>query len=227
MDEGLKFAVVLLAASGEDAGIAIEERLAFFKRQCFLDARHSLFVYKLRTMQPADFLQQYGGGECDVRSWFLTSTLFPLHNRGSLERSLFESAVNYYREHGKRVKRKRAKLPTGVKTIPTSALSVQGWLLRYEYKMATFAELMQENELATRYEAGVDRKRSEHLLLHACTHSRRHYIMAYNMLMELFKESVSRDTAVTNRVVLYSPKWTEMMVLADSMSFKVRQGDQR
>jgi trafficking protein particle complex subunit 11 len=37
----------------------------------------------------------------------------------SLHKSLFEHAVGYYREHGKRVKRKRSKLPA-LKSSPTS-----------------------------------------------------------------------------------------------------------
>jgi hypothetical protein len=76
---------------------------------------------------------------------------------GSLQDALHESALEYYVAHSKRVRRKRNRHNHG-SIIPTPHLSAgsgsgrplgpQGWAVRYEYKMATFAEFRDEQEVA-------------------------------------------------------------------------------
>ena len=78
-----------------------------------------------------------------------------------MQKSLYEYGLNYYREHGKRVKKKRNKLPSPsgnyMRLSPPPSekpstgpqpLSIQGWMIRYDYKLATFAEFRQEMEAA-------------------------------------------------------------------------------
>ena len=76
----------------------------------------------------------------------------------SLQKSLYDHALAYYRELSKRIKKKRSRLPstTSVPNIrreeksdnTPQPLIVQGWMIRYDYKMATFAELRQEIDSA-------------------------------------------------------------------------------
>ncbi|KAF8752579.1 Foie gras liver health family 1 [Rhizoctonia solani] len=79
---------------------------------------------------------------------------------GSLQDALHESALEYYVAHSKRVRRKRNR-HNHSSMVPTSHLSSgsgsgrplgpQGWSVRYEYKMATFAEFRDEQEVARKH----------------------------------------------------------------------------
>lgn len=64
--------------------------------------------------------------------------------------------MEYYVAHSKRVRRKRNRhnhgsapvLPHALGSGSGRPLSAQGWAVRYEYKMATFAEFRDEQEVA-------------------------------------------------------------------------------
>jgi hypothetical protein len=88
----------------------------------------------------------------DFLARYRTCRLLALNNFvDSVEKSLFDYAVNFYRDRGKNVKRKRGKLMSQAKTAFTATgLSPLGWLIRYDYKMGVFAELMQDAEFSSR-----------------------------------------------------------------------------
>lgn len=72
---------------------------------------------------------------------------------------MYEPAVEYYTSHSKRVRRKRnrhAQSGSGYPTPlgPTNVvrpLRPEGWTVRYEYKMACFAEFRGEDEVALKF----------------------------------------------------------------------------
>lgn len=75
----------------------------------------------------------------------------------SLQEALYEPALEYYTNHSKRVRRKRnrhsqAATPYSVGqpigSAPARPLRPEGWTVRYEYKMACFAEFRGEDEVA-------------------------------------------------------------------------------
>lgn len=84
----------------------------------------------------------------------------------SLQQALHEPAVDYYTSHSKRVRRKRNRhthgssigyLTPAVSSVPvTRPLRPEGWTVRYEYKMACFAEFRGEDEVALKYVSFVD-----------------------------------------------------------------------
>ena len=79
---------------------------------------------------------------------------------------MYEHGLNYYREHNKRIKRKKtmaASSPIYNNTNYNSSmlidyspstpipLGIHGWMTRYDYKLATFAEFRQELDTALKY----------------------------------------------------------------------------
>ncbi|KAK0486236.1 Foie gras liver health family 1-domain-containing protein [Armillaria novae-zelandiae] len=103
--------------------------------QSGLDARAALFVLSpVSSSELGDFVQ-------------------------SLQQALYEPAVEYYTSHSKRVRRKRNRHTQAVSSYsnPLSPvghagtirpLRPEGWTVRYEYKMACFAEFRGEDETA-------------------------------------------------------------------------------
>ena len=79
----------------------------------------------------------------------------------SLQDALYDPAVEYYTSHSKRVRRKRNRhsqsssynppplIPVG--TAAPRPLRPEGWTVRYEYKMACFAEFRGEDEVALKW----------------------------------------------------------------------------
>jgi hypothetical protein len=135
----------------------------------------------------------------------------------SLQQALYETAVEYYTSHSKRVRRKRNKHAQSGSNYPTSIpllgpvgvvrpLRPEGWNVRYEYKMACFAEFRGENEVALKYiiinQYGLSLIRS------------RHYQDAYSALVMMFG-SVAMLPPRTKR-------WAEAKVLIDCIDIKVR-----
>lgn len=56
--------------------------------------------------------------------------------------------MEYYSAHSKKVRKKRAKVPpTGPGAGPGKGLAKDGWIVRYEYKAGTFAEIRGELEV--------------------------------------------------------------------------------
>lgn len=134
-ERGIKLAVVILTSRLMLDHPELDSRLSFIRKRSSLDARASLFV--LSPVPPAD-----------VANFLKT-----------LKAELHEPAMDYYREHSRRLRRKRSRstshsfaqsssyhqpgqLPT------TTPLNPQGWAVRSDYKLATFAEFRQEFQVA-------------------------------------------------------------------------------
>lgn len=84
----------------------------------------------------------------------------------SLQQALYDSALEYYTAHSKRVRRKRNRhaqaypspappvggmRPKAAGLALARALRPEGWTVRYEYKMACFAEFRREDEVALKW----------------------------------------------------------------------------
>lgn len=132
-----RFVVVLLCEDGgfpDDA----DERVAGIRRATNLDPK-SIFVLPPDPVQSE--LRQF------VKSLF-----------GSLQ----SPCVEYYRDLSKHARRKRNRgsipPPTAPPTSGTSqTLSLQGWNVRYEFKLGIFAEFRQEMDAACRnYESAYE-----------------------------------------------------------------------
>lgn len=86
---------------------SLDYRLSIIRRQSGLDSRASLFV-----ISPVP--------QAEVQKFV-----------ASLQIELYESAIDYYREHGRRVRRKRSRVPTSTVSRPiggsaTSAPTLSG-----------------------------------------------------------------------------------------------------
>lgn len=119
LERGTKLAVVLLCSRELLDDPALDLRLSLIRRQSGLDSRASLFV-----ISPVP--------QAEVAN-FCTS----------LKHELYPAALDYYREHGRRVRRKRTR-----QVPPGAALSDRGWTVRYDYKLALFAEMRSEIEVS-------------------------------------------------------------------------------
>ncbi|KAH9072843.1 Gryzun, putative trafficking through golgi-domain-containing protein [Lactarius deliciosus] len=137
-ERGIKLTVVLMASRKMLDDPALDARLTFIRRQSGLDYRAALFV--LSPVSPSEL------------SEFVKS----------LQQALYEPAVEYYTSHSKRVRRKRNRhaqaassyvppLPPLGMTAPARPLRPEGWTVRYEYKMACFAEFRGEYEVALKH----------------------------------------------------------------------------
>ncbi|KAH7329744.1 Foie gras liver health family 1-domain-containing protein [Rhizoctonia solani] len=136
-ERGIKLTVVLLASRRALDDPALDSRLSFIRRQGGLDSRAALFVLSpVSSSELNEFV-------------------------GTLQDALHESALEYYVAHSKRVRRKRNRHNHG-SSIPAPShlpagsgsgrpLGPQGWAVRYEYKMATFAEFRDEQEVARKH----------------------------------------------------------------------------
>ena len=80
----------------------------------------------------------------------------------SLQQALYEPAIEYYTNHSKRVRRKRNRHsqssssyvhapPVSPTAVAPRPLRPEGWTVRYEYKMACFAEFRGEDQVALKY----------------------------------------------------------------------------
>ncbi|EMD33144.1 hypothetical protein CERSUDRAFT_118207 [Gelatoporia subvermispora B] len=138
-DYGVKLTVVLLASRRMLDDPALDNRLTFIRRQSGLDPRAALFVLSpVSQAEIGDFVR-------------------------SLQDALYEPAVEYYTNHSKRVRRKRNKhsqtvssyplpmSPIGAAAATPRPLRPEGWTVRYEYKMACFAEFRGEDEIALKH----------------------------------------------------------------------------
>ena len=149
-----------------------------------------------------------------------------------MQKHLYENAVAYYREHGKRIKKKKSKLPTmplrpvvvaptvtsGISNSgavssprPAQPLNPMGWSVRYEFKMGVFAEFRQDLDTAER-----------------------HYEGAYQSLVDIFHSAIAAAGGVyapggggvgggAGMDVLqpFTSRWYEARTLADCISLKV------
>ncbi|TDL16121.1 hypothetical protein BD410DRAFT_647647 [Rickenella mellea] len=149
-ERGIKLTVVLMASRRMLDDPSLDTRLTFIRRQSGLDSRAALFVLSpVSQSELHDFVR-------------------------SLQQALFEPALEYYTSHSKRVRRKRnrhsqvsSSAPVIMHPIPPSGsvggaqtakvetiarpLRPEGWTVRYEYKMASFAEFRGEDEVALKH----------------------------------------------------------------------------
>ncbi|GAK66435.1 glutathione transferase omega-1 [Moesziomyces antarcticus] len=156
-ERGIKLTIVLLTHKHMLDDAQLEARLSFIRRSSGLDSRASLFVLTpVSRPELGEFVS-------------------------SLHGALFEPAADYYREHARRVKRKRTRYPpppsvlqpivTALGTLAPAAgagakavsmgdvawLSREGWIVRSEYKLGVFAELAGDmHEAGLRYREAYD-----------------------------------------------------------------------
>ena len=192
-ERGIKLTIVLLTEREMLDNTQLEARLSFIRRSSGLDSRASLFVLTPVTKpELGEFVS-------------------------SLHSALFEPAADYYREHARRVKRKRTRYPpptstlqpivSAIATLPPadanakplsvadfSWLSREGWIVRSEYKLAVFAELAGDMQ--------------EALL---------RYREAYDLLC-------NSPTCLLGSTLMLPPRtkrWAEAKVLADTLSARI------
>ncbi|KAL0578934.1 hypothetical protein V5O48_003082 [Marasmius crinis-equi] len=137
-ERGMKLTVVLLASRKILDDPSLDTRLTFIRRQSGLDSRAALFVLSpVSQAELAEFIQ-------------------------SLQQALYDPALEYYTSHSKRVRRKRNRHSQAVSSYPnpipplgngnaSRPLRPEGWTVRYEYKMACFAEFRGEDEVALKH----------------------------------------------------------------------------
>jgi hypothetical protein len=177
-ERGIKLTVVLMASAATLESQGLDQRLSHLRRTSSLSAKASLFVL---TPVPASELPDF------VRS---------------LQDALYDSALEYYNAHGKKLRRKRGRV-AGQSTSPppqtgrpraasvaARPLGPQGWTVRYDFKAGWFAEVRGELDLA-----------------------RRHYEDCWNELARMF----SSTTTMPPR----TKRWAEAKVLADCVAVKI------
>ena len=126
VERGIKLAVLLLCSRPLLDSPTLDARLSQIRRQSTLDSRASLFV-----ISPVE--------KAEVENFV-----------ASLRKELWESTLDYYREHGRRVRRKRARALGGI-----GGLSEKGWAVRYDYKIGFMAEMRGEIEVSLKYVASI------------------------------------------------------------------------
>ncbi|KAJ3023675.1 hypothetical protein HKX48_001899 [Thoreauomyces humboldtii] len=193
-DRGIKFAVVIMLRQTKADDMRVDDRIGLIRRNCSLDLKSSLFVLSAKTSN----LQQFVA---------------------TMQKTLYEQASLYYREHDKRVRRKKARIPPLAAPASRSALSPvsaatpapvpgsarplppAGWHLRYEYKLGVFAEFRQDVEAAIR-----------------------HYETTYQLLLELMQAALAPTIGGSGTVDFLQPftaRWTEAKTLADCVNLKI------
>jgi hypothetical protein len=179
-DRGIKLTVVLMASSATLDAPGLDQRLSNVRRASQLSAKASLFVL---TPVPAAELPEF------VKS---------------LHVALYDSAMDFYNQHSKRVRRKRGKASAAasvkenagrnraasVTSLQPKPLGPQGWTVRYDFKAGWFAEIRGDLDLA-----------------------RRHYEDCWNELAKMF----SSTTVLPPR----TKRWAEGKVLADCVALRV------
>eukprot|EP00842_Homolaphlyctis_polyrhiza_P001983 jgi/Hompol1/2786/HPOL_000378-RA len=212
-EAGLKFVAVIIVKTYRADDPVIEERLSYIRRSAMLDRHHQFTVSVLAE----------NGVSPDIEPFV-----------DSLQKSLHDIAAAYYREHEKRIKRKKAKLlaqpkqtppafqtisgSTSIASLPGSSpnsqrqLSTQAWNVRYDYKLGIFAEFRHDIDVALR-----------------------HYDSAYNTLISIMQQSLAAAGASLapggggtatgpssyQEIQPSTPRWTEARIFIDSLSIKM------
>ncbi|KAJ7350608.1 Gryzun, putative trafficking through golgi-domain-containing protein [Mycena albidolilacea] len=137
-ERNIKLTVVLMATRRMLDDPSLDGRLTYIRRQSGLDSRAALFVLSpVSQAELGDFVK-------------------------SLQQALYEPALEYYTAHSKRVRRKRNRHSQAVSSYPVPHTPVgtaglgrplrpEGWTVRYEYKMACFAEFRGEDDIALKH----------------------------------------------------------------------------
>ncbi|KZS99570.1 uncharacterized protein LAESUDRAFT_765394 [Laetiporus sulphureus 93-53] len=129
---------------------SLDGRLTYIRRQSGLDPRAA----------PESCIAVRDRRLCtQMRRWICT--WHSLLNPFSLQEALYEPALEYYTNHSKRVRRKRNRYSQAATSYVAPSLSgsksaarplrPEGWTVRYEYKMACFAEFRGEDEVALKH----------------------------------------------------------------------------
>lgn len=155
----------------------------------------------------------------------------------SLQEALFESAVEYYTSHSKRVRRKKGRYPQQATPLPPGSgpitgrpLRNEGWIVRYEvrFHLETHPNGKLNNSASGTYSTRwppllsfawkLNSPGSE--LLSSCivlvclNFMARHYEDCWEALIEMFSSAAMLPPR--------TKRWAEARVLADSISFKVK-----
>ncbi|KAJ7099520.1 Gryzun, putative trafficking through golgi-domain-containing protein [Mycena belliarum] len=137
-ERSIKLTVVLMATRRMLDDPTLDNRLTYIRRQSGLDSRAALFVLSpVSQAELGDFVK-------------------------SLQQALYEPALEYYTAHSKRVRRKRNRHSQAASSYPIPhtpigtaglgrPLRPEGWTVRYEYKMACFAEFRGEDDIALKH----------------------------------------------------------------------------
>ncbi|KAG0035770.1 hypothetical protein BGZ81_000063 [Podila clonocystis] len=187
-ERSVKFATVILLQRSHMEDPAIEDRLNFVRKSAGLDNKNSFYVLPPSTAQ-------------EINDFAV-----------NLQRSQYEGSMNYYKEQVKRHKKKKSILPatsasirpvqqqnTGIQqsALQHQGLSVQGWMLRYEFKMGMFSECKQDIDNAVK-----------------------HYESAYGLLIDMFAVT-STITPGASGLQARTRRWAEAKVLADCLCLKI------
>lgn len=129
--------------------------------------------------------------------------------------------MSYYHDHSKKIKdkKKRPRPKTGVTPSgslsnlnfgnsshdPTKPLTNAGWALRYDFKLAVFAEFQSKYSLAVKLYEGV-----------------------YQSLVDMINNAVSSSVLLSSAsgdgadfLIPFTPRWEEAKLLADCLSYKI------
>ncbi|KAK0555545.1 hypothetical protein OC845_000114 [Tilletia horrida] len=185
----IKLTVVLLTSRASLSHPTLEPRLSHLRRASGLDSKGSLFV-----LTPVS--------EPDLHDFI-----------NSLQNALAEASTDYYREQGRRVRRKRGKYPPPVSAYgspdgsapgsgpPVPPLTKEGWSLRSAYKLGTFAELSGDLSL-----------------------SLEHYVNAYDVLSSTAHPHNGGLLGDTRVLPPRTKRWAEAKALADGLVVRIARG---
>ncbi|KAG0364056.1 Foie gras liver health family 1-domain-containing protein [Gamsiella multidivaricata] len=192
-DRLVKFAAVIILQRSHMEDPSIEDRLNFVRKSAGLDIKNSFYVLPPSNKQEiSDFAV-------------------------NLQRSQYEGSMNYYKEQVKRHKKKKSNLPATTASVrpvqqqsvggpqqtqqqqlqQQQGISVQGWMLRYEFKMGMFSECKQDIDNAVK-----------------------HYESAYGLLIDMFAVT-STITPGAPGLQARTKRWAEAKVLADCLCLKI------
>ncbi|KAF9980703.1 hypothetical protein BGZ75_008056 [Mortierella antarctica] len=190
-DRGVKFAAVVILQRAHMEDPSIEDRLNFVRKSAGLDIKNSFYVLPPSNSQ-------------EISEFAV-----------NLQRSQYEGSMNYYKEQVKRHKKKKSNLPATTASVrplqqltngnpqqqqqqsQQQGLSVQGWMLRYEFKMGMFSECKQDIDNAVK-----------------------HYESAYGLLIDMFAVT-STITPGASGLQARTKRWAEAKVLADCLCLKI------
>lgn len=130
---------------------SLDTRLSFIRRQSSLDARAALFVLSpLSTAELNEFIERWRLFSPGMRVY--VSDITP----HSLQEALFESAVEYYSSHSKRVRRKKGRYPQQATHLPPGSgpttgrpLRNEGWIVRYEVNITHISAYANTSSMLT------------------------------------------------------------------------------
>lgn len=126
---------------------------------------------------------------------------------------MLDSLYFYYKECEKHIKKKKSRIGSISRKPPTpnstslknsSELSPHGWLVRYDFKLAIFAEFRQDMEYTQRF---------------FYYNNNRYLDSAYQNLAGMLKASA--HSADRLPIIPFSGRWFESRLLLDCINFKV------